>query len=247
MFSSTRKKLLTRLILGGLSVVCAVLAARSRSVKLLMVKPAKEDEEYIIRPAKEDEEYIIRPHTDGHDYGFDPSEYVEDEGLVGKFNPDFFEWLKPDGVFDKKANRLKKCKIPNGYPLKEICTIFKDGGASINTVQARYEGKWNNPTKTHYEVSMVIPDLQAYLPEDPDYHYHITLPFREGSEQLIDQINNDLLSDDGKILVVDYVQIGGTLLINRSRGLGSILDRYFSPRAHLHLSIDLYPQDQDMH
>lgn len=204
----------------------------------------------MVKPAKEDEEYIIGPHTDGHDYGFDPREYVEQSELSLKFDTNFFEWLKPNGFFDKKANRLKKCKIPNGYPLKEICNILKVGGAiNINTVQARYEGNWKNPTKTHYEVSMVIPDLQAYLPEDPDYpyHYHITLPFREGSERLIDQINNDLLSDYGKILVVDYVQNGGTLLINRSRGLGSILDRYFSPRAHLHLSIDLYPQDQDMH
>ena len=238
MFSSIRKKLLTRLILGGLSVVCAVLAARSRSVKLLIIKPPKRDEEY-----------IIRPHTKCHDYGFDPRKYVEELGLDRKFDPYFFEWLKPSGFFDEKAGRRKKCNIPNGYPLKEICNILKVGVA-IDKVQARYEEKWNNPNKTHYEVSMVIPDLQAYLPEDPTYpyHYHITLPFRGGSEYLIDAINDEIQSNNGgNFLFVDYVQNGGTLRIDPSKGLGAILSWYFYPGTSLHLSIDLYPQNQDMY
>ena len=225
MFSSTRKRLLIRLILGGLSVVWAVLAARSRSVKLLMARPVKEEEEY----------------TEGHDYGVDPRKYVEDEGLAEKFNSEFFEWLKPSGFFDKNALRLKKCKIPNGYPLKEICTILKVG-AAINKVQARSEEKWKKPNQTHYEVSMVIPDLQAYLPKDHNYpyHYHITLPFSRGSSDMIDKINDEIESEKVEILFVDFVQNGGTLRINRSKGLGAILSKYFHQSTPLHLSIDLY-------
>ena len=63
-------------------------------------------------------------------------EYVAFRGHSDKFDKMFFPWISDTGFYDERTRAVKRCKIPKGYPLLEICTILDRGYVEIQSLEA---------------------------------------------------------------------------------------------------------------
>ena len=91
-----------------------------------------------------------------------------EDTLIYKFDKMFFPWISDTGFYDERTRAVKRCKIPKGYPLLEICTILDRGYVEIQSLEAWFDKRWLNGDKWRHEVSMkLLPhiyiDIHTYI------------------------------------------------------------------------------------